>query len=89
MIFRNLAKEKLRAGEPVVGFNVFECLLPSVARIVAQTGYDFVLVETEHIRPDPEHRVRCAALRRGGPHRPLPLACPGVRPDRRKFRSRR
>ena len=28
MIFRNPAKEKLRAGEPVVGFNVFECLLP-------------------------------------------------------------
>ena len=53
MIIRNPAKEKLRAGEPVVGFNVFECLLPSVARIVAQTGYDFVLVETEHIQHDP------------------------------------
>lgn len=53
MNFRNPAKEKLRAGEPVVGFNVFECLLPSVARIVAQTGYDFVLVETEHIQHDP------------------------------------
>ena len=53
MIFTNPAKEKLRAGEPVVGFNVFECLLPSVARIVAQTGYDFVLVETEHIQHDP------------------------------------
>ena len=36
MIFTNPAKEKLRAGEPVVGFNVFECLRPSVARIVAQ-----------------------------------------------------
>ena len=28
MTFRNPAKEKLRAGGPVVGFNVFECPLP-------------------------------------------------------------
>ena len=28
VIFRNPAKEKLRAGGHVVGFNVFECLLP-------------------------------------------------------------
>ena len=48
-LFENPLKEALREGKPIVGFNVFECLRPSVARILAQTGYDFVLVETEHI----------------------------------------
>ena len=52
--FENPLKHALRAGEPIVGFNVFECLRPSVARVLAQTGYDFVLVETEHIMHSPE-----------------------------------
>ncbi len=43
--FENPVKTALRAGKPIVGFNVFECLRPSVAKILAQTGYDFVLVD--------------------------------------------
>jgi len=53
-LIRNPAKEKLRRGEPVVGFNVFEALKPSVIKIVAQLGYDFLLIETEHIQHNPE-----------------------------------
>ena len=53
-LFQNPAKTALQAGKPIVGFNVFECLRPSVVKILAQTGYDFVLVETEHILHDPE-----------------------------------
>ena len=52
--FVNPAKVALKSGQPIVGFNVFECLRPSVAKVLAQTGYDFVLVETEHILHDPE-----------------------------------
>ena len=52
--FENPVKTALQSGSPVVGFNVFECLRPSVAKILAQTGYDFVLVETEHILHNPE-----------------------------------
>ena len=52
--FENPVKTALKSGKPIVGFNVFECLRPSVAKIPAQTGYDFVLVETEHILHDPE-----------------------------------
>lgn len=54
MSLNNAAKASIRAGKPIVGFNVFECLRPSVARVLAQTGYDFVLVETEHIQHDPQ-----------------------------------
>jgi 2-keto-3-deoxy-L-rhamnonate aldolase RhmA len=48
-LIRNPAKERLRRGEPVFGFNVFESLRPSVVKIVAQSGYDILLVENEHI----------------------------------------
>ena len=51
---RNRAKELLKAGEAVRALNVFESLRPSVVSVVAQTGYDMVLVETEHILHNPE-----------------------------------
>ena len=51
---RNRAKELLKSGEAVRAFNVFESLRPSVVSVVAQTGYDMVLVETEHILHNPE-----------------------------------
>ena len=50
----NRAKELLKAREPIRALNVFESLRPSVVSIVAQTGYDMVLVETEHILHNPE-----------------------------------
>ena len=51
----NRAKELLKSGQAVRGFNVFESLRPSVVSILAQTGYDMVLVETEHIMHNPEN----------------------------------
>ena len=45
----NPAKEILRAGGPLFGFNVFESLRPSVAKIVARVGYNMLLVENEHV----------------------------------------
>ena len=54
VLIRNPAKEALKRGGPVVVFNVFESLRPSVVKIVAQLGYDLLLVETEHIQHNPE-----------------------------------
>ena len=51
----NIAKSKLRNGEDIRVFNVFESLKPSVAKIISQTGYDLALIETEHILHNPEN----------------------------------
>ena len=44
----NPAKETLKGGGRVTGMNVFELLRPSVIKIAAQSGYDLILVDTEH-----------------------------------------
>lgn len=51
-IINNPAKSQLKAGEPVLVFNVFESLRPSIIKIVKQTGYDMLMIETEHILHD-------------------------------------
>ncbi|MBM3960206.1 MAG: hypothetical protein FJ314_10690 [SAR202 cluster bacterium] len=48
----NPAKSRLKAGKPVLVFNVFESLRPSVIKIVKQTGYDMLMIETEHVLHD-------------------------------------
>ena len=53
-LISNPAKETLKGGGAIVVFNVFEALRPSVVKVVAQTGYDMLLVETEHILHNPE-----------------------------------
>ena len=53
-LIRNRAKELLKSGEAVRAFNVFESLRPSVVSVLAQTGCEMVLVETEHILHNPE-----------------------------------
>ncbi len=45
----NPAKSILKNGGPIFGFNVFESLHPSVVKIAAQTGYNMLLVENEHV----------------------------------------
>ena len=47
-IILNSAKEKLKRGEPILVFNVFEMLHPAVIKVVAQTGYDMLMIDTEH-----------------------------------------
>lgn len=51
-IISNPAKNMLKAGEPVLVFNVFESLRPSIIKIVKQTGYDMLMIETEHVLHD-------------------------------------
>jgi 2-keto-3-deoxy-L-rhamnonate aldolase RhmA len=51
-IIANAGKAKLKAGEPLLIFNVFETLRPSVINIVKQTGYDMLMIETEHVLHD-------------------------------------
>ena len=48
-LITNSAKNILKSGGPLFGFNVFESLRPSVVKIVAQTGYNMLLVENEHV----------------------------------------
>ena len=48
-LITNPAKNILKNGGPIFGFNVFESLRPSVAKIAARTGYNMLLVENEHV----------------------------------------
>ena len=48
-LITNPAKNILKNGGPIFGFNVFESLHPSVVKIAAQTGYNMLLVENEHV----------------------------------------
>ena len=48
----NPAKQALKSGEPILVFNVFECLRPAIIKVVAQTGYDMLMIETEHVLHD-------------------------------------
>ena len=49
-LFQNPAKTALQTGKPIVGFNVFECLRPSVVKILAQTGYPVVFDATHSVQ---------------------------------------
>ena len=42
-------KRRLRAGEVMLGGSVAEYLRPSLAKIYAQAGYDFIYVDKEHM----------------------------------------
>lgn len=48
----NPAKARLKAGQPLIVFNVFESLRPSLIKVVKQTGYDMLMIETEHVLHD-------------------------------------
>ena len=76
-LIRNPAKETLKSGGAVVVFNVFEALRPSVVRIVAQLGYDLLLVETEHIQHNPETLTHFLVMARDNGLSPT-VTIPGV-----------
>ena len=76
-LIRNPAKETLKSGGAVVVFNVFEALRPSVVRIVAQLGYDLLLVETEHIQHNPETLTHFLVMARDNGLSPA-VTIPGV-----------
>ena len=48
----NRAKQKLNAGEPIFGVNIFEALTPSVAKVAARAGFDVLMVDAEHALND-------------------------------------
>src|SRR5258708_4065250 len=45
---RNLLKAKLRAGERTFGTWIFGSRTPSIVRIAASAGFDFVMLDMEH-----------------------------------------
>ncbi len=65
------AKEKLKAGRPVTGMNVFESLRPSVVKIAAMAGFDMVLVDTEHVVHNGETLTNFLVLSRDNGLTPL------------------
>ena len=73
------AKEKLKAGRPVIGLNVFESLRPSVVKIAAMAGFDMVLVDTEHVVHNGETLTNFLVLARDNGLTPLVTV---VAPDR-------
>lgn len=48
----NTGKDRIKTGDPVFIFNVFESLRPSIIKIVKQAGYDILMIETEHVLHD-------------------------------------
>ncbi len=48
----NPAKEKLEAGKPIFGVNVFEALTPSIVKIAAKARFDMLMVDAEHALND-------------------------------------
>ena len=73
------AKEKLKAGRPVIGMNVFESLRPSVVKIAAMAGFDMLLVDTEHVIHNGETLANFLVLTRDNGLTPLVTV---VAPDR-------
>ena len=51
-LISNPAKDKLKAGEPIFGVNIFEALTPSVAKVAAHAGFDVLMVDAEHALND-------------------------------------
>ena len=51
-LISNRAKEKLKAGEPIFGVNIFEALTPSVVKIAANAEFDMLMVDAEHALND-------------------------------------
>ena len=49
----NPLKEKMKAGEPVVGLTIAELLRPCVVKVFANAGSDFLYVENEHCMLNP------------------------------------
>ncbi len=50
----NRAKDRLKQGDDIRVFNVFELLKPSVIKIVRQSGYNMIKVDAEHFLHDPD-----------------------------------
>ena len=65
------AKEKLKAGEPIIGMNIFESLRPSVVKIAAMAGFDLILVDTEHVAHNDETLTNFLVMARDNGLTPL------------------
>ena len=61
-IVRNHAKERLRAGDPAIGFGVHYSRTANVAAIAKQCGFDWLFIDMEHGSMDVDHVVQlCVA----------------------------
>ena len=78
-LITNPAKEKLKAGEPVIGMNVFESMRPSVVKIAAIAGFDLILADTEHVVHNDETLTNFLVLARDNGLAPMVTV---VAPDR-------
>ena len=67
----NPVRKALKRGEAVKGFNIFESLRPSVIKIAAQAGFDFVMVDTEHVVHNDETLTNFLVLARDNQLAPL------------------
>ena len=79
MMIANHVREALKKGEAVKGLNVFESLRPSVVKIAAQAGFDFIMVDTEHVVHNDETLTNFLVLARDNHLAPLVTV---VSPDR-------
>ena len=76
----NPAKEILKSGGPLFGFNVFESLRPSIVKIAAAAGYNMMLVENEHVVHNEETLTNFLVLARDNGLSPAVTALVPSRP---------
>ena len=79
IVITNHVRAALNKGEAVKGFNVFESLRPSVVKIASQAGFDFIMVDTEHVVHNHETLTNFLVLARDNHLAPLVTV---VSPDR-------
>jgi len=78
-LIANPVRNALKKGEAVKGFNIFESLRPSVIKIATQAGFDFIMVDTEHVVHNNETLTNFLVLARDNKLAPLVTV---VSPDR-------
>lgn len=47
-LIKNITKEKLKAGELVLGLGLRQVRTPDIAKVAAVSGYDFLFIDLEH-----------------------------------------
>ena len=60
----NPMKAALKAGKTVVGAGLGMCANPLVVRVLANAGYDFLFIDTEHSMISPESLVQVVQMAR-------------------------
>ncbi len=72
----NPVKAALKAGKTVVGAGMSVAANPLAVRIMANAGYDFLFIDTEHNHPNPTMLIEVVQMARAAAISRLAANCP-------------